>query len=229
MRSRLWKTLLEVAQPVLPVAGLIAFLQLVVVRLPWDLFARFGIGVVLVIIGFSLFLLGVRLGLLPLGEYVGSHLPGRVSVWIMVLVVLVLGFVATLAEPDVRVLAESVETAGSPIGRFAFILVVSAGLGLALAIAVLRQLTGVKMAYIFGLGYGAVLLMLPFSSRTFVALAFDAGSTTTGSLSVPLILALGLGVARTLGGRGSLGQGFGLVGIASMGPVILLTIIGLFA
>lgn len=227
---RISRALAEVASPILPVAALITLLQLVVVRAPVYLFIRFAFGVVLVILGFSLFLLGVRVGLLRAGEHVGANLPARVRVWVLLVVVGVLGFVATIAEPDVRVLGRAVEevSAGS-LDANVFILVVSLALGVALAGAILRQMTNVRLAVVIGLGYGLVLAVLPFVSPNFLALAFDAGSTTTGSLSVPLILALGLGVARTVVGRNTLADGFGLVGLASLGPVVVLALMGLFA
>lgn len=219
---------MEVAGPVLPVVLVVVVLQLAVVRLPAEIFLRFGVGVVLVLVGLFLFLLGAQLGLIPVGEYVGSHLPARVRPWTMLVVVLLMGFVFTLAEPDVRVLAGSVDdvTAGSMPGNL-FLLLVSVGLALALAGGVLRQLVRVRLALVFGFGYGIVLMMLPFVSPQYVALAFDSGSTTTGSLSVPLILALGVGVARVTG-ESSVEAGFGLVGAASLGPVVLLSIMGLF-
>jgi hypothetical protein len=226
---RLLAIFMEVAGPVLPVTVVIVILQLLVVKLPGDLFARFGLGVALVLIGLFVFMAGVRIGLLPIGSYIGSRLPERVGPAVMLAVVFVLGFVFTLAEPDVRVLSISVEeVTGGSVGSNLFLLIVSLGLGLALAGAVVRQLLRIRLALVFGLGYGLVLALLPFVSPQFVALGFDSGSTTTGTLSVPLILALGIGVARVIG-RSSTQEGFGLIGIASLGPVLLLTIIGLFA
>ena len=228
MQRRVRAIFTEVAGPVLPVVLVVVILQLAVVRVPNEIFFRFGVGVVLVLVGLFLFLLGAQLGLIPVGEYVGSHLPGRVRPWTMLVVVLLMGFVFTLAEPDVRVLAGSVDdvTAGSIPGNL-FLLLVSVGLALALAGGVLRQLVRVRLALVFGFGYGIALMMLPFVSPQYVALAFDSGSTTTGSLSVPLILALGVGVARVTGDS-SIEAGFGLVGVASLGPVVLLSIVGLF-
>jgi len=100
---------------------------------------------------------------------------------------------------------------------------------LALAGAVLRQILGTRMALIFGVGYAIVLALFPFVDPEFIAIALDSGATTTGPLTVPLIMAIGLGVARTVTRGSSLQDGFGLVGIASLGPVLVLTIVGLFA
>jgi len=230
MSKRLRDAFFEVAGPVLPVALVVVILQLLVVRVPGELFIRFGIGVVLVIVGLFLFLVGVRMGLIPVGEYVGAHLPERVPAWLLVVVVLILGFVATVAEPDVRVLSDVVDSVSSGwLGASALILIIGAGLGAALAGAVLRQIIGTPIALIFGVGYAIVLVLFPFVSPEFIAIALDSGATSTGPLTVPLIMAIGLGVARTIGKRNSLGDGFGLVGIASLGPVMVLTIIGLFA
>lgn len=219
---------MEVVGPVLPLALVVALLQVTVVKAPGALFARFGLGVVLVMVGLFLFLLGVKIGILPVGEYLGSHLPVRAGLPLMVGVALVLGFTSTVAEPDVRVLGLAVEqvTDGS-IGSNSFILLVSLGLAVAFAGAIVRQLTKVRLALVLGLGYGLVLMLLPFVSPQYVALALDSGSTTTGSLSVPLILAMGIGVARVTASS-ALEEGFGLIGIASMGPVLLLTIVGVF-
>ncbi len=228
MLRRVRAMFMEVAGPVLPVALVVVVLQLTVIKTPSELFVRFALGVVLVLAGLFLFMLGAQLGLIPVGEYVGSHLPARVRPWTMLVVVFLMGFVFTLAEPDVRVLAGSVDevTEGSVPGNL-FLLLISLGLALALAGGALRRLVRVRSALVFGLGYGVSLMMLPFVSPQYVALAFDSGSTTTGSLSVPLILALGVGVARVTG-ESSIEAGFGLVGIASLGPVVLLSILGLF-
>lgn len=230
MSRKIREAFLEVAGPVIPVALLVAFLQLVVVRVPWELFARFGIGVVLVIVGLFLFLVGVRLGLIPVGEYVGAHLPERVPAWLLVGVVLIIGFVATIAEPDVRVLSEVIDSVSS--GRLTssvLVLIIGVGLGFTLALAVLRQVTGVPIALVLGVGWAIVLALFLFVAPEFVAISLDSGWSTTGPLTVPLIMAIGLGVAHTVGKASSLGDGFGLIGIASLGPVLVLAIIGLFA
>lgn len=230
MAKKLREAFLEVVGPVLPVTILVVFLQLVVVRVPTHLFVRFGIGVVLVIVGLFLFLVGVRMGLIPVGEYIGAHLPERVRPWLLVGVVFILGFVATIAEPDVRVLSDVIDSVSSGrLGRYSLILFIGAGLGIALAGAIVRQIVGARMALIFGGGYAVVLGLFPFISPEFVAISLDSGATTTGPLTVPLIIALGLGVAHTIARRNSVEDGFGLIGIASLGPVLLLVIIGLFA
>ncbi len=230
MGRKIREAFFEVVGPVLPVALLVVFLQLVIVKVPGHLFARFCIGVALVIAGLFLFLLGVRLGLIPAGEHIGANLPGRVRTWILVLVVMVLGFVATVAEPDVRVLSDVIDSVSSGwLGSTALILTIGAGLGLALAAAVLRQIIGLRISVVLSAGYAIALVIFLFISPEFIAVSLDAGATTTGPITVPLILALGLGVARTVARAGSREEGFGLIGVASLGPVLLLALIGLFA
>lgn len=226
---KLREAFLEVAGPILPVALLVVFLQLAVVDVSGRLFARFLIGVVLVVVGLFLFLTGVNMGLIPVGEYIGAHLPERVKPWVLVVVVFMVGLVSTIAEPDVRVLSSVIEsvTSGWP-DAFALILIIGLGLGLALAVAVVRAILGVRLAVVLGVGYALVLALFPFVSPTFVAIALDSGATTTGPLTVPLIMAIGLGASRAIVGRSSLADGFGLIGVASLGPVILLVLVGLF-
>jgi len=226
---RLREAFMEVAGPVLPVAVVVVFLQLVVVKAPGHLFARFGAGVALVIVGLFLFLVGVRMGLIPVGEYIGARLPGMVRTSLLVAVVFALGFVATVAEPDVRVLSDVVgDVSGGRLGTTALVLVIGIGLGIALAGAVIRQILETRLALVFSVGYAMALTLFLFISQEFIAISLDSGATTTGPLTVPLILSIGLGVARNIAKRNSLEDGFGLVGIASLGPVLLLAIVALF-
>lgn len=230
MKRRIREAFLEVVGPVLPVTALVVFLQLAVVRVSAALFLRFGIGVVLIIVGLFLFLLGVRIGLIPLGEHIGSHLPERVGPWLLAGLTLVLGFAATIAEPDVRVLSGVVgDVTEGRLQDTVLIVIIAAGLGLALTGAVVRQIVQARVAVVLGGAYAVALAVMPFVPQQYIAIALDSGATTTGPLTVPIIMALGLGVARTLVGRNTLEEGFGLIGIASVGPVLVLLIIGLFA
>jgi len=136
--------------------------------------------------------------------------------------------VATVAEPDVRVLAHQVDIVSEgQIGKTPLILTVALGIGFFVAMAVLRIILGLPIAYVLGGGYLLVLVLSLFTPPDFVPIAFDAGGVTTGPVTVPFILALGIGTASVLGGKSSIADGFGLVGLASIGPVIGVMLLGL--
>jgi len=229
MGSDLKHSLWEVVAAVAPITGVVVLLQISIIHLPMIIFARFLIGGVLVMIGLFLFLQGVKIGLLPMGEIIGGELPKRAGLPLILLTAFLLGFVVTVAEPDVRVLAHQVDIVSEgQIGRTPLILPVARGIGFFVAMAVLRIILGLPIAYVLGGGYLLVLVLSLFTPPDFVPIAFDAGGVTTGPVTVPFILALGIGTASVLGGRSSIGDGFGLVGLASIGPIIGVMLLGIF-
>ncbi len=219
--------LLEVVQAVLPVVVVITLLHFLLLRMETLVFQQFLAGAVMVTAGLFLFIVGVRIGLLPIGEVVGSALVTRGSLVVLLAGAFVLGFVVTVAEPDVRVLAMQVDLAsGGSIESGVLITAVSLGVAFFVALAILRILLGIPMAYLLAAGYGLVLLLSFFTPPDFVAISYDAGGVTTGPLAVPFILALGIGTASVLGGKSTLADSFGVVGLASIGPIIGVMILG---
>lgn len=222
------KELLEIMQAVLPIAGVVILLQLFLVAMPWTEFARFGFGVILVMVGLLLFLQGVKIGLLPMGEAIGAELPKRGSLIFLLLFAFILGFAVTLAEPDVWVLSGYVDTASQGmVSKYILVLFVSIGVALFVSLAMLRIILNIPIAYILAAGYCLILILSFFTPPDFVPVSFDAGGVTTGPVTVPFILALGLGVTAVLGGRSSYSDGFGLIGLASIGPVLSVMILGI--
>jgi hypothetical protein len=224
----LGKHLSEVASAILPITGIVLFLH--VFRRPngREALVRFLGGALLVSVGLLLFLHGVKAGLLPMGEAVGSELPRYGSVALILAAGLGLGIVVTMAEPDVRVLAHQVDiVSNGEISRNVLVLVVSLGVGVCVCAAALRIILGFPIAWFFAVGYLIILALSYFTPAHFVPVAFDAGGVTTGPVTVPFILALGIGIASVLGGRSAMSDGFGLIGIASIGPVIGVMILGL--
>ncbi len=218
----------EVLMAVAPIALVVVLLQVSIIHMPSALFARFLIGTVLVMIGFMLFLQGVKIGLLPMGEIMGAELPKRAGLSLLLATAFLLGFVVTIAEPDVRVLAHQVDfVSQGQIGKEPLIITVALGVGVLVCLAMLRIILGIPIAYLLAGGYLAILVLSLFTPPDFVPIAFDAGGVTTGPVTVPFILALGIGTASVLGGRSSLSDGFGLVGIASIGPVLGVMILGI--
>lgn len=218
----------EVFRAVAPITLIVVFLQVSLIHMSTVLFLRFLIGAVLVAIGLLLFLQGVKIGLLPMGEMVGAELPKRAGLPLILLTAFLLGFFVTVAEPDVRVLAHQVDMVSQgQIGKTLLIFTVALGIGLFLCAAVLRIVLGIPVAYLLAAGYAAVLVLSFFTPPDFVPIAFDAGGVTTGPITVPFILALGIGTASVLGGRSSVADAFGLVGLASIGPVLGVMFLGM--
>jgi hypothetical protein len=217
----------EVLRAVLPIILVIVILDLGVLGVPPSALLHFLLGSGMVVLGIALFLSGVKAGLLPVGEAIGSELPARGSLALVVLGAFLFGFLATVAEPDVRVLAGMVDTVSrGGIPEEPLIVVIAVGVGFFVAVAVLRIIFAVPLAYLFAAGYGTVLILAPFTPPDFLAIAFDAGGVTTGPLTVPVILALGIGVSAVLAGRSALADGFGLIGLASLGPILGVMVMG---
>lgn len=228
MKNDFKDNLKEVILAVLPITVVVILLQIFLVSMPWFFFARFLIGAAMVLVGLLLFLQGVKIGLLPMGEAVGSELPKHGSMFFLLFFAFILGFVVTVAEPDVRVLAHQVDFAsGGMVSSNVLILAVALGVAVFVALGMLRIVLRVPIAWLLAGGYLLILALSFFTPASFVPIAFDSGGVTTGPVTVPFILALGLGAVAVMGGRSSFSDGFGLVGLASIGPVISVMLLGM--
>ncbi|WP_292519888.1 DUF1538 domain-containing protein [Methanoculleus sp.] len=222
------EAVVEVLQAVLPIILIIVILEVVVLRAtPSDLLL-FLLGSGMVILGIALFLSGVKAGLLPIGEAIGSEFPARGSLVLVIAGTFLFGFLTIVAEPNIRVLAEMLDTvSGGGIPSGPLTLVIAVSVGFIVTAGVLRIIFGVPLAYLFAASYGAIIVLAPFTSPDFLAVAVDAGGITTGLLTIPIILALGTGVSAVLAGRSALTDGFGLVGLASLGPILGVMLMGM--
>jgi hypothetical protein len=138
------------------------------------------------------------------------------------------GFATTIAEPDVLVLSKQVEgISGGVIPRNTLLYVMAIGVGIYAAIAMLRIVFGVRMAYLLTVNYSIVILLSFFTPAEFVPLSYDSGSVTTGALTAPVVISLALGLSSALAGRSAVSDGFGLLGFASIGPIIAVMIMGI--
>lgn len=228
MRTYLKAKALEVIRAILPLTAVIVVMQLTLVRMPVADFLQFLAGAVMVIGGMTLFLVGIEVGLLPMGEAIGSELPKRRSLSLIVAIAFLIGFAATIAEPDVIVLAGQIdEVSGGRISHSLLIYVIGIGIAFFVAMAMLRIVLGFRMAYLLVAGYTLVLVLSFFTPSEFVPVAFDAGGVTTGPMTVPVILSLGIGFSSVLSGRSVMSDGFGLIGLASIGPIIAVMIMGM--
>ena len=220
-------TIKEVVYAVIPITLVVIILQFSIIWLPFEMFLQFLVGVVFVTIGLILFLLGVHIGLLPVGEMIGSALPKTNKLWMILFFAFLLGFVVTVAEPDVRVLANQIDlVSNGEISSNILIYSVALGVGIFVALAMLRIIFNIKITHLLMVGYGLAFLIAAFTPANFIPISFDAGGVTTGPMTVPFILALGVGVASVLKGKASSSDSFGLVALASIGPILAVLILG---
>lgn len=219
---------LEVLQAVAPLIAIICLLQFAVVHAPIELFLRFLAGSLLAVCGMLLLLTGIELGIVPMGRFIGAELPRRGSIALVMAVAFALGFAVTVAEPDVLVLGAQVDSIShGAMQQQAVVLAIALGVGLFSAAAMLRIITGWSMRYILAGTYAMVLVLSWFAPDGYVALAFDSGSVTTGVLSAPVMVALAMGLSSVLAGRSAVSDGFGLLGLASIGPILVMASAGL--
>jgi hypothetical protein len=219
--------LAEVLQAVMPLIAAACVLQVTLVHAPLEFFLRFLAGAMLATLGMLLLFTGVDFGILPMGRFIGAELPRNGSLRLILAVAFALGFATTIAEPDVLVLSREVEAVseGALSGR-TLILVIAVGVGFFAALGLLRVVWGFSMAYLVAGAYSLMILLSLFSPAEFLPLAYDAGSVTTGVLTAPVVLALALGFSSVLAERSAVSDGFGLLGLASVGPIILILLLG---
>lgn len=225
--STLKETLIDVLKSFLPLSMLITILQFTVVFLPMEVFINFILGAILASVGIYLFLLGVEVGLSPVGEMVGSSLSKTGKLSLILTFGFLLGFVVTVAEPGVQVLSHQVEfVSGGEVPGVMLLLFVSLGVGIFVALALLRMIFNVSLLKLLGGGYLVILVLALMTPKSFVPIALDAGGATTGAMAVPFILALGVGVTSVLSKKANSGESFGLIALASVGPVIAVLLLG---
>lgn len=219
----------DVLTATLPIISVVLFMQIFVLQSPLDEILLFIGTALMVIAGFTMFLVGVQWGMLPIGEAVGAEMPQRGSILFVIVVMFVLSFLVTIAEPDVRVLASLVESVSAGmLDRTQLMFVIGFGVGFFMVVSALRTIMGVSIKKLLAAGYGTVLLLSFFTPEDFLAISFDAGGVTTGPMTVPIILSLGVGISAVLSGRRDLSNTFGFIGLASIGPIIGVMLMGVF-
>ena len=219
----------EVLFSVLPITGIVIVLHFTLTPIPTDSLIRFILGAVLILIGLSIFLFGVDLGITPLGTNIGSTLSKTNKVWIVVIAGVVLGFFISVAEPDLQILAHKVaEVTGGDISMISILIVVSAGIGVMVVVGFLRIVYNLPIHILFLVFYGIIFLLAIFASPVFLAISFDASGATTGALTVPFIMALAVGISTLKKDSvASESDSFGLVGVASIGAVVGVLLLGI--
>ncbi|MDO4540465.1 MAG: DUF1538 domain-containing protein [Syntrophomonadaceae bacterium] len=224
MKKELWLKLKEALGSVLPIAIIVILLCLTIAPLPVGTVGLFLVGTVMLILGMGLFSLGADMAMMPMGERIGAQLSKSGKIVFLAVAAFIMGALITVAEPDLQVLARQVPTVPNAV----LILSVALGVGIFLVIALLRILWKLRLSWLLIFLYSIVFIVAAFVPGDFLAVAFDSGGVTTGPITVPFILALGIGIAAVRGGRSSRDDSFGLVALCSIGPILAVMIMGIF-
>lgn len=218
---------MEASRAVLPLVAVATALQVAFVHAPAAQFAQFLAGSLLAVLGMTLLFIGIEIGVLPMGRFIGAELPRKRSPSLIVAVAFSLGFATTIAEPDVVVLSEQVgQISGGTLPSRALAYLIAAGVGAFAALALLRVVFGLSMVHLIAAVYALMIAPSFIAPAELVPLAYDAGSVTTGVLTAPVVLALALGLSSVLAERSAVSDGFGLLGFASVGPTIAILLLG---
>ncbi len=221
-----FKQMKEVAMSVLPIVLIATILGWIFSVFTPSLYLQFLFSAFLVVIGLTLFLLGVNVGFLPVGNHLGSMITQKRSVLLLIASGLGLGVLITLAEPDVKVLSDQVASMNSGVSSSFLVFVIALGVGIFMAISYVRALTRFSLKITMFIGVALMFFVASFVPEFFVSVGFDAGGATTGPMAVPFIMALGMGVASSHGHNEE--DSFGFTGIASVGPVLAVLVFGAF-
>jgi len=183
-------------------------------------FTAFCVGSVLLVAGMALYSLGSDSALAPVGETIGQKITATKKIWLILIVGFIIGVIVTIAEPDLMVL-------GGQLGdmKWLIIITISLGVGAFLVLALGRIFIKVNLNIIILILYGIVFLLAIFVDNRYIALSFDSGGVTTGPITVPFIISLGVGVAGVLGGKGQKDNSFGVVAICSVGPIFMVLLL----
>lgn len=216
---------------VLPITIIVLLLNFTIVPLESFLIIRFLIGALLVVIGLTLFLNGIDIGITPLGSLTGSSLAKTNNIWIVLIAGLILGFLVSIAEPGLLVLANQVDMVTSgQITSISILVVVSIGLALLLALGFVRIVYNIPLYQVLIGLYFIVFILALFTSREFLAISFDASGSTTGLLAVPFILSLSVGISGLKkDSKSSETDSFGLVAVASTGAIISVMLLNILS
>ncbi len=223
MRAKLLEKLSEALRAVLPILGIVIVLCFSIAPISPSILLCFLLGAVLLIVGMMFFTQGAEMAMTPMGEKVGTTMTKTKKVWLILSLSFVLGVIITISEPDLQVLAEQVPS----IPNMTLILAVALGVGVFLSLALLRILVQIPLnALLIGF-YVIVFGLTFFVPADFLSVAFDSGGVTTGPMTVPFIMALGVGVSAVRNDRNAADDSFGLVALCSVGPILAVLILGM--
>ena len=223
IRKKLKEKLKEALQAVLPIIGLVLLLSFTIAPISPSILLCFLIGGILLIAGIVFFTLGAELAMSPMGERVGTAMTQSKKLWVVVALSFLLGFIITISEPDLQVLAQQVPA----VPNLTLILAVACGVGVFLVVALLRMLFSIALPPFLVCFYAVIFILAFFVPKEFLSVAFDSGGVTTGPMTVPFIMALGVGISATRSDRHAADDSFGLVALCSIGPILAVMMLGM--
>ena len=221
--SRFREKLTETLKAVVPILLIVLLLCFSIAPIPPSILMSFLIGAILLIVGMLLFNVGVDISMTPIGERVGTIITKSKKVVLVVIITFIMGAVITISEPDLQVLAQQIPS----IPNIVLILAVALGVGLFLVFAVLRMLIGIALSRLLLIFYGIVFVLAFFVPGDFLSISFDSGGVTTGPMTVPFIMAFGVGITAIRSDKHAADDSFGLVALSSVGPIIAVLILGM--
>lgn len=236
----LFKRFLSVILDILPLLCVIFIFQTFVIQKPFPDLEQTLLGIGLVILGLFLFIMGLENALFPLGERIANQFAQKGNVFWLLLFGFTLGFSTTIAEPALTIIASkagqlvadsgAIQANDSTILFFVYglRLTVALAVGIAIAIGVLRIIKGWALPWFILMGYGLIILATFFAPQQIIGIAYDSGGITTSTITVPLVAALGIGLAVSIKGRNPIVDGFGLIALASLTPILFVMIYGMF-
>ncbi len=230
MTQALKDKIIESLTSILPIALIIIVLSMTFTPLGSGTFVLFMVGVVLLILGLGCFTLGADMSMLVIGEKIGSAMTHSRKIWLIALLSFVIGIIVTIAEPDLQILAEQVPAVAEKVpqlGNYLLIITVAVGVGIFLTVAMLRIVLRIRLSVLLIIFYVAAFILSIFVSDEFWAVSFDSGGVTTGPMTVPFIMSLGVGVASIRSDKNGQDDSFGLVALSSVGPIVAVLTLGI--
>lgn len=224
MNVKLKEKIRESLSAVLPITGIVLMLSIFVIPMELGSVVMFLTGALMLIVGMGFFQLGAEMAMTPLGEGVGVQISKMKKLLTVLLTGFLMGVIITVSEPDLQVLAGQVPS----VPNMVLIMTVAVGVGLFLALAIVRIRYKISLSMLLIVCYLALILVSAFVPKGFLAVAFDSGGVTTGPMTVPFIMAMGVGLASVRSDKNAANDSFGLVALSSVGPILAVLILGCF-
>ena len=227
MISNFSARLKESLTSVIPVMVIVLILHFTIAPLQYGQLPQFLVGGGLLILGLTIFLVGADIGMVPFGQAIGSALAHKRNLLLIIVASFIIGFAVTIAEPDVQVLAVQVNGVAPAIEKGRLLIMIALGVGLFLTIGTARIVLRLPLSWLLIIFYILLFALCSFVESEFIGISFDAGGATTGPITVPFIMAMGIGVAAAAKTDDDKDGGFGMVGLASIGPIAAVAVMGL--